>query len=208
MELSYSKLHNATLEKLPDSPINVPIIRELLSDCFDPGLVSLDPYHELLPSYYSFHQKGIPHSDRAMSAGVKHTTRLLHTIQRNGNIQLLPDLIIASCLHDILKLRQTLPEPLPDIFLHEAKKHLSENNYPLWHHTTKKYLPAIPNVALPEATDTLIATDTYLISLSQTLILVFSEAFLQYDIIYHGHTENCYRKAEEYKLSLLSKYFS
>lgn len=208
MELSYSKLHHAILEKLPDSPINIPIIHELLSDCFDPGLISLDPYHELLPSYYSFHQKGIAHSDCTMSAGVKHTTRLLHSIQSNDAIQLLPDLLIASCLHDIQELRHALPDPIADSLLHEAKKRLSELNYPLWHHTNKKYLPAIPSITLPEATDMLITTDTYLSSLSQTLILAFSEAFLQYDILYHGYTENCYQKAEEYKLSLLSKYFS
>ncbi len=208
MELSYSKLHHAIFEKLPVSPINAPIIHELLSDDFDPGLVSLDPYHELLPSYYSFHQKGISHSDCIMSAGVKHTTRLLHSIQSNDVLRFLPDLIIATCIHDIQELRNSLPDSIPDFLLREAKKRLSENNYPLWHHTSKKYLPAIPNVTLPEATDMPIATDTYLSCLSHTLILAFSEAFLQYDIIYHGFTENCYRKAEEYKLSLLSKYFS
>jgi len=204
---SYESLYKAILELLPDCLTGRQLIHQHISNHFDPGLINYDPYHELLPTYYSFHKKGEPSSDCCMSSGIKHTTHLLHTMLKNKDIDSLPNLIIAACYHDILKQVPPAASEAASIYISTALKQLSESNYPLWHHACKHYLPAPNNSDTTFLLDYI--SDNYATDVpALQLVTTFINTFSQYDIIYHGYSEDCYHMAEKYKLELLNKYLS
>ncbi|MBO5239358.1 MAG: hypothetical protein J6B50_11390 [Lachnospiraceae bacterium] len=207
---SYEELHKAVYNFLPEKLTNGTLILEYLENTFVPSMVNIDPYKEPLPTHYSFHKIGESDSDCVMPAGASHTVRLLHYIPKNKEQQLLPDVILAAYSHAMVSVKnQSLPsaweEPLKS-YEKAAKSELKKNNYPLWHHTCKTYLPAeldysyTSQVLVDEET----AADTA--KLAKHIVASVMQVLEEYHIIYHGYTEECYQQAEEYKLSLYNPY--
>ena len=74
-----------------------------------------------------------------------------------------------------------------------AKQALKTAKYPLWHHSCRSYLPEAEGFVCTE-----IGMDV--LNLAKHMVMMFTKAFESYIVIYQGYTENCYAKAEEYKI--------
>lgn len=196
--ITYEKLHTEINKVLPEAFVEGTFIQEHLSKNFDHRLINYDPYKEILPTYYSWHKKGEPDSDCVIKGGAIHTARLLHYIPKNSEQPLLADVVIAVYAHEVLRsIEQVTDSDIESWKSLEAtaKRALKTAEYPLWHHSCRSYLPEVPEgfacMELSEAVP----------SLAKHMVEMFTKAFEPYTIIYHGYTESCYAKAEEYKIS-------
>ncbi len=194
----YEKLHTEIYKLLPEIFLKGTFIQEHLSKNFDYRLINFDPYKEILPTYYSWHKKGEPESDCVIKGGAIHTARLLHYIPKNSEQPLLADVVIAVFAHEVLRTPEQAVDNNKEAWKSleaSAKQALKTAEYPLWHHSCRSYLPEVPEgfASMELSAD--------VPSLAKYMVELFTGAFETYTIIYHGYTENCYAKAEEYKIS-------
>lgn len=207
---SYEELHKAVYNFLPEKLTNGSFVLEYLNPVFDSSLVNFDPYKEILPTYYSWHKISDKNSDCTMHAGANHTAKLLQYIPKNNEQQLLPDVIIAVYAHDMCSPKNTAisSECLAVMKNYEsyAKKSLKEQEYPTWHHTCKSYLPTTVDYLRNNQVLDMCDEGEKVTLLADHMVTTFMEAFSSYTVIFHGYAEDCYKAAEEYKLSKYNLY--
>ena len=196
--ITYEKLHTEINKILPKAFVEGTFIQEHLSKNFDHRLINYDPYKEILPTYYSWHKKVEPDSDCIIKGGAIHTARLLHYIPKNKEQSLLADVIIAVCAHEVLRSTEHMADADREAWMSleaSAKQAVKAADYPLWHHSRRSYLPEVPEGF------TCMELSGDVSGIAKRMAELFTKAFEPYTVIYHGYTENCYAKAEEYKIS-------